>query len=385
MILALALTLALAEGTLTENVATRADAQQTYTLYLPSTYDAAKKHPLLLVFDPRGRGTLAAERFREAAEEHGWIVISSNGTRSDDDGSSNKRAIPALLADVDRYAVDRRRIYAAGFSGTAIFACAVGINTNELAGVIGAGGRVVDQVPPARFSFAHYGFAGDVDFNNREMRQLDALLEKAGKPHRFTQFEGDHRWMPRELAAEAVAWMEVIAMKEKRRPRDESLIAKLYAADAAAARNLAGLDALRRWQAIARTFDGLHAIDDARAAIAKLEADASVQRALRDEAKWDDFEQAYTRDVVLRLPAIFRGLQQEGRQITPARLSRELRVAQLGKHAASRDATESRTARRILGSLVAQTRFYIPRVGDAALVRALEGVAEEIRSAAATR
>ena len=54
-------------GKLVENVAARADAAQTYTLYLPSSYDAAKKHPLLLIFDPRGRGTKAAEIFRDAA------------------------------------------------------------------------------------------------------------------------------------------------------------------------------------------------------------------------------------------------------------------------------------------------------------------------------
>ena len=44
------------------------------------------------------------------------------------------------------------------------------------AGVIGVGGRVIDATPPAKFSFAHYGFAGEIDFNNSDMRQIDVGL-----------------------------------------------------------------------------------------------------------------------------------------------------------------------------------------------------------------
>src|SRR6202008_4406990 len=83
---------------------------------------------------------------------------------------------------------------------------------------------------------AHYGFAGDTDFNNREMRLIDAMLEREGKPHRFQQFSGEHSGISAELAREAIAWMELIAMKEMRRARDEALIAKVYDADMAAAR-----------------------------------------------------------------------------------------------------------------------------------------------------
>src|SRR5690349_18514215 len=72
------------KGKLVENIATRLDPTQSYTLYLPSSYDATKKQPLLLVFDPRQRGTVAANIYKDAAEEFGWILISSNLTRSDD-------------------------------------------------------------------------------------------------------------------------------------------------------------------------------------------------------------------------------------------------------------------------------------------------------------
>jgi len=70
-------------GGLVEGVKCGSDPTQTYTLYLPSVYDSERLWPVLLVLDPRGRSVTAAELFREAAEEYGWIILSSNNTRSD--------------------------------------------------------------------------------------------------------------------------------------------------------------------------------------------------------------------------------------------------------------------------------------------------------------
>ncbi len=328
-------------GKLVENIATRSDATQTYTLYLPTTYDSMKQQPLLFVFDPRGRGTLAAEIFKDAAEQYGWMIISSNQTRSDDDGSANARAVRALMPEINRYAINPRRVYAAGFSGTAILACAIGIKSKAFAGVIGVGGRLVEDTPPAKFSFAHYGFAGDADFNNREMRVIDELLEREGKTHRFQQFRGEHRWLPPELAREAIEWMELLAMKEQLRARDASLIAKLYRSDIAAANALQGGGALRRYREIARTFDGLHATEDAVPALKRLENDPAVQRELKDIARWDEFEVRFLRDVQTSFP-------------------RDFRVAELQRRA-KRDGAEGATARRLLEAVYSQTSFYLPR------------------------
>ena len=41
-------------GEMVENIACKADPTQTYTLYLPTTFENTRKWPVLLVFDPRG-------------------------------------------------------------------------------------------------------------------------------------------------------------------------------------------------------------------------------------------------------------------------------------------------------------------------------------------
>lgn len=358
-------------GKLVEHVAAKNDPSQTYTLYLPSTYDAAKQYPVLLILDPRGRSVIAAEIFREAAEEYQWILISSNDTRSDVvSDNPNPRALNAIVPDAfDRYASDDRRIYFAGFSGTAMLSWGYAVWSGKIAGVISAGGRLVDEIPPAKFNFAYYGFAGDVDFNNREMRAIEAILDQtATRPHRFETFDGDHRWLTPALAHDALGWLEIIAMKEERRPRDAALIERLYAADVAKAGT--GLSALRRYRAIARTYEGFHALDDVLATIAKLEADPLVRREEKEEAQWDAFERQYLLDVHPRAATF---LAQDN-------VAEGFRFAEL-KRRAKKAGAEGSTARRLLEASFTQLAFYLPtqlfalkRYDDAA--RSLEAALE---------
>jgi len=329
---------------LRENVAARSDPAQTYTLYLPSTYAAAKRHPVLLVFDPRGRGTTAAQIFVPAAEEYGWIVIASNQTRSDGSHEPNERAVRALLPELARYAVDAERVYAAGFSGTALMAWGVGIATGRLAGVIGVGGRLVPEVPPSQFNFAHYGFAGVRDFNQREMRAVDEQLGKR-VPHRFRTFDGDHEWIAPALAREALGWFEVLAGRH---------VEKVFAEDLAGANGMHGLEALRRLREIVRTYADSATVAaglaDVRARIAALEVDPAVQRELAEEKKWDAFEADFVNAVFARLPQV----------LASDDLAGAFRVPELRRRA-SRTGAEAAAARRLLEAVYGQTSFYLVR------------------------
>lgn len=344
-------------GKLTENVATRANPRQSYTLYLPPDYDGVKRHPAIIVMDPGGNGTAVAELFRPAAEEYGWIILSTNGARSGD-GPANEATAQAIVPELNHYPVTRGRVYVAGFSGTAALAWQIGLATNVLHGVISTGGRNLREIPPARFTFAHYGFAGHVDFNNREMREVDALLEDAKKMHRFEDFPGEHRWFTREHALDAFGWMEVLAMRDGLRPKDEALIEKLRTKDLAAAAALesAGkkLEAFRRYRAIAATYDDA----SARAAVARLDKDSVVARERKEEATWDEFERTYDKHVLGTIRALFARMREDEMPATEARLARELRVPDLQRRAA-RGGREGLAAQRMLNLLYTHSTFRL--------------------------
>jgi len=340
-------------GKFAEDIAARKDATQTYTLYLPTTYDATKKHPVLFVFDPRGRGTPAAEIFRDGAEEYGWILISSNQTQSDGSNEPNERALQALIPELGLYATDPKRLYATGFSGTAMVSWLLGIRSAGLAGVIGVGGRLVEGAEPEKFSFAHYGFAAKHDFNNREMRMIDAILERSGKhPHRFQSYEGVHSWITPELAREAIGWLEVVA-------GNRAVASKVFAEDVAAADTKQGLEALRRYRAILRTYDGILDVEVVRARIAAIESDPATRKELKEEEKWDEFERQYIETVLKRVPAIFSTLREEEGATISSDFVRAFRIGDLRRHA-SRPGAEGASGQRLLETLYAQMVHRLP-------------------------
>jgi hypothetical protein len=80
-------------GEIVPRVECAGDAEHLYALYLPTAYSRDRTWPVLYLYDPRKRGPLAAERFREAAERYGWILASSNDTVSDDPTARNDDAV----------------------------------------------------------------------------------------------------------------------------------------------------------------------------------------------------------------------------------------------------------------------------------------------------
>jgi predicted esterase len=388
LLLLIAASLAAAEPKVVEHVAAQKDATQTYTLYLPSScssVDAARRCPALVIMDPRGRGTVAAEIFRPAAEEFGWILVSSNQTRSDGEWEPNARALQAIMPDVlERYAADPDRIYATGFSGTAMVAWHLGMTTGALAGVIGVGGRNIPEMPPQKFNFAHYGFSGELDFNNRDMRAVEAILDRENKvPHRFSTFPGIHQWIGSDDARAALGWMELVAMKEGLRAKDDALVARLYDADVAAAVALDSggrqLEALQRYQDIARTFDGLRDVAAVRAEATRLTP--LVVREREEVARWDAFEADYVTVTLGRIPQLF-GLIRNQHLSPVTTFTQELRLPELKKRA-TRPGAEGVAARRCLEAVFGQMNFYLPQQlfarKDYALALGVLTVARDLR------
>jgi len=251
-----------AAGQIVEKVTCANAAGQTYALYLPSRYSPDRPWPILYAFDAGARGLLPVQRFRDAAERYGYIVAGSNNSRNGPIEVANE-ALRAMVADtMSRFSIDPKRVYAAGFSGGARVAVLAAIASRQVVGVIGCGAGFPPDFPPsASMTFAYFGTAGTDDFNYPEMKQLDDTLEKLGVPHRLEVFEGTHDWPPPEVCTRALEWMEVQAMRSTVRARDDELLDRILATDAAdaAVEEKAGrlYDAYSHYGALATMFAGL--------------------------------------------------------------------------------------------------------------------------------
>lgn len=341
-------------GTLIEKVACRSNSQQSYALYLPSSYTHDKRWPIIYCFDPAARGSMPVERFKDAAEKYGYIVAGSNNSRN---GSMETpvAAVDAMLDDTQaRFSIDERRVYTAGFSGGARVASSVGYSlTGIIAGVIACGAGFPQSIAPSRSTpFPFFGIAGIEDFNFPEVKQLVRALDGYGIASRVAVFEGAHDWPPSSVCVEAVEWMELQAMKSGRRTKDERLIESLLNKNVERARGYetAGklYDAFVSQDAIAHDFKGLKDVAEFEKRAAELREQKSVKQAIKQETEMEK-EQARR---VNEIFALKNSLQDSEASVT-ALADLKKNIASLRKKIEEKEISPERiVARRVLNQLL---------------------------------
>jgi len=254
-------------GKVVEKVVIQSHPDQSYALFLPSTYTPDKAWPTVFCLDPRARGKVALERFTAAAEKYGYIVACSNNSRNGLNWSVIGEIFTDFWDDVHaHFAVDEKRTYAAGFSGGSRLASTYASRCRGcLAGVIGSGaGFPGDIAPDAKTPFAYFGIVGVDDFNFGEMWQLEKRLSKLTAPYHFENFAGGHEWAPLENLDRALAWLTLQAMRTGSAVKNESFVESQFNSRMTVANDLLAkrqfLDAAAAFSSIVRDFQELREV-----------------------------------------------------------------------------------------------------------------------------
>ncbi|MEZ5289532.1 MAG: hypothetical protein R2745_00475 [Vicinamibacterales bacterium] len=335
----------LPRGTIIDAVACADAPDETYALYLPSGYTPDRPWSLLLGFHPGARGRAIVETYREAAERYGYIVAGSNTSRNGP-WEASIRAVRAVSKDLgQRFAIDARRLYLTGQSGGARVAMEVALGPNDVAGVIASSAGFADARPRSSARFAVFATAGIDDFNLGEMQALDEALRS---PHRLAVFDGGHALPPPDVALEAVEWLELQAMRDRRRDVEPAMVAAWLAARRTRAdRADDDLARLRALGAIVADFDRLADVAAERARVDALERDPAVKKA---RARDRDQRRAESRELAEALELEARLRDADTRAGGLARLNAMLAGWSQAANADTPSAGRSR-ARRLLGQL----------------------------------
>jgi poly(3-hydroxybutyrate) depolymerase len=331
------------KGQIVERVPCSVDPTQTYALYLPSNYSSEKKWPVLYAFDPGARGKIPAERFREAAEKYGWIIVASNNSRNGPMQPSID-AWNSIVKDThERFAVDDARVYVAGMSGAARLAIYLAGRCRDCAaGVIACSAGFPEGVTPsAAWRFALFGTAGIDDFNFAEVRATETPLTKAGVAHRTEVFVGRHEWPPSSVMMEALEWMELQAMKSAKRTSDANLIESSWQ------RKLQQASALEDSKQVYDAYRIYLALAEQK--ISQLRDNPNVKSAIRDEQQ----QIRKQRELENSIGALLAAQAQTTEDAANEGFGPETRLhgifAELRKHATqTEDTGERRVARRVL-------------------------------------
>jgi len=265
-----------APGCFTGRIVCTASPEQSYAAYLPSAFDSASPWPILLCFDPAGNGDRPVRLFQAAAEKHGFLVVGSYNSRNGP-WRDNELAVEALLRDTsNRWPIDRRRVYAVGFSGGARVASSLGLAGVARAVIaVGAGFPTSANLPDA-VSFDFYGAVGTQDLNREEMEGGDWELEARSVAHVLRLFPGGHEWLPERLTNEALDWLDAQFRHAGIRDRYTALIRDEFQARWVAARSLSRRDAFLEYRALVSDFRGLLDLTDVRKALKALGAGAAI-------------------------------------------------------------------------------------------------------------
>jgi len=345
-------------GKVVEKVSLQSRPDQSYAAFLPSSYTPERSWPTIFCLDPRARGKTAIERFVEAAEKYGYIVICSNNSRNGLSGSVAGQIFTDLWDDThSRFSIDEKRTYAAGFSGGARLAVTFATRCQGcLAGVIAGGAGFPGGIEPdARNSFLFFGVAGVDDFNFGELLNLDNKLNELKAPHRFEAVAGGHEWTPKEAITEAVAWLTFHAMKTGVAPKDEKFLDEQFSSRMTTAQTFLKdqqyVDSLRAYRAIARDFEGLRDI--------KVASNQAELLAKSDPLRKEEKAQAEAYTKQLREAGEIRSLWMkpfDAEQSRSFRSEATVRVADWRKKRESTvDSIDRRLARRILSQLMVES------------------------------
>jgi hypothetical protein len=287
------------KGEIVDKVICQDKPEQSYALYLPPGYTPEKTWPILYTFDPGAKGRIPLEHFKEAAQKYGFIVVGSNNSR-------NGPWLPVMEASMavwtdtnQRFSIDKKRVYATGFSGgskaAAVFSKFV---HHPVEGIIGIGAGLPQQLKSAQVQpSAYFGIVGIGDFNYQPMMRLDNEFDNWNVPHRFLVYDGEHNWPPQEICTRAVEWMEALAMKRKLRPLDTRLIEKIYTKELEKAQRLEEEGQVHRavsaYEAIVSTFMEWKDSEGISDRISHLKQSKEYRKSMNDEKEIREREDLY--------------------------------------------------------------------------------------------
>jgi hypothetical protein len=348
----------------------RAEEGPSYSLFLPSTYTADGKWPILFCFDPGRRGMLPIELFRDAAERIGMIIVSANDFSSSGSTETSVETLVALWTDaLARFPVDLDRVYAAGFSGGGRLCWLLAGNTTKirLAGIIEAGAGFPWPELPSDFdasNFAFCGFVGETDFNYYEVQGVAEVLRRRGIPRRIVSFEGGHEWPSAAECCGALEWLQVVRAKKGAAPADTALISRVFEAEMAAGtreeREGRIIEARDRFLGVTGAFEGLRDLSDPRSVLERLDRSEELANLLTMRRR--EAERAST--VLDRAVIALEEAAREGGDpplYSAESLRREMGLDSLLLRAASPKREERLAAQRVLAGIHVRAAVYLPR------------------------
>ncbi|WP_461533376.1 hypothetical protein [Sinomicrobium sp.] len=188
----------LQKGVINDSISIPGTDLLSYSVYLPGSYDTAEKWPVFFVFDPEGGSAKAIAALTEAPGAKQVIVVAPDQL-SKESYEANFYLIKKLFDLVlQNFAIDKQRIYTAGFGEGGRLATAVAALSTDVDGVLAVGGALPEQGAyiPVKNNFVFVGMGGDESLYYRQMKSSIDVLKSRKFEAQMVTYDGDSHYPP---------------------------------------------------------------------------------------------------------------------------------------------------------------------------------------------
>lgn len=220
-------------GAITDSLIVQDSTGQTYSLFLPSGYTQDREWPLVVISDLEDKQAKALQYLQEPAEQEGYILVASNAISDNASLANNMLRTGSLIRTVMQHlAIDKDRIYVAGFDLGARFSTLIPIFIEEVDGVISNGAPIPNiEVLVDRKPFHFIGIVGRRDFTFPDMVNVKRSLSRLKFPNHLLIHDEDTEWPSKANFKKAFQIFTLSAMAKGHVEKDEAFIAESWKED----------------------------------------------------------------------------------------------------------------------------------------------------------
>lgn len=225
--------LTLKKGIIIDSVVVDEDSQETFSLFLPTSFKNEGKWPILTILDLMGENKKALSMFTSVAEKEGFILASPNNLSDSVTLSKNMQFLGNMFSEISRILpVNKNRIYTAGFSAGAQFASLVPLFIKEVDGVISIGGSLPNaELLSTKNRFHYVGIVAREDFSFRDLVQSKKILNQLKFENQLILFDAENKLPEQPHLLQALRWLKLSDMAKGILSKDSVLIKESFTKD----------------------------------------------------------------------------------------------------------------------------------------------------------
>lgn len=221
------------KGIVVDSIPVNDSIGESFALYLPRNFQANNTFPIIFLFDPDSRGKSAAQLFKTAAENQGYVIAASNNISSEKTLAENITSATHLIDRVtSMIPFDPNSVSVGGFSEGASVAIALPVLYNNILGVLAVGNHQLNfKMLEKLQKFMFVAVTGNEEMASYGANLTVEDLNVLGFPAVAYSFQGGHEWPDANLISSALGSLTLHAMKKNLRPKNSDLVNELYQQD----------------------------------------------------------------------------------------------------------------------------------------------------------